>query len=217
MNNLTDFLVAGPNLVFLVAGCIVLGLFVTELIMMVVGHSLLNHGDIDFTLDANGNGIPDYLEGGNFDFLSVLNPGHIPVTMLMLAFCGILTILGFSGQWIWLGMTGSLAPGILSVPIALVPTFALTSLTSKGLSYVMPKDVSNAIALESLQGNVGVVIAGPIRGLDDFGIARFTDSHGVDHSIMVSGNNTNPIFNGDRVVLEGPHPNKAIAFVVRKI
>lgn len=218
MRGITDFLVAGPNTVFLIAGCIVAGLFLLELIMIIVGHSLMmTHGEVDMTLDLDGNGIPDYLEHSDFQLGDFLNPGHVPTTMFVVIFCGALSVLGFSGQWFLLGSYGFLAPALLAVPIALVPTLALTRWATVGISKVMPQDETNAISLESLSGEVGILTAGPVTGPNDFGMARFTDKHGIDHRIMVGGVDDSVIENGSNVVLVGPHPDKAIAYVVRKI
>lgn len=218
MGNILDFLVASPNTVFLVAGCVVVGLFLLELIMMIIGHSLMMaHGDVDMTLDLDGNGIPDYLETGHFHLGELFNPGNVPTTMFLVIFSGALSMVGFSGQWILLNNYGWLAPALLAVPMALVPTLAITRWATVGMAKIMPQDETNAIALESLSGEVGVITAGPIQGTNDFGMARFTDKYGVDHRLMVSGVDETVIATGSDVVLVGPHPDKAIAYVVRKI
>jgi len=218
MGNITDFLVANPNLPFLIAGCVVVGLFILESVLMTIGHStMLTHGDVDFSLDLDGNGIPDYLEHGGLHFGDVLNPGHIPATMFLVVFCGAFSLLGYTGQWIYLGATGGLAPMLLSLPITLVPTLAVSRWTSVGMAKIMPQDETNAIALESLAGDAGILTAGPVSGLNDFGMARFTDKYGTDHHLMVGGATNDVIESGSNVVLVGPHPDKAIAFIVRKI
>lgn len=194
------------------------GLFLLELIMMVIGHSLmLAHADVDLTLDLDGNGIPDYLEHGHGHFGDFFNPGHIPTTMFIVVFTSLLSLIGYTGQWLLLGNYGWLAPGMIAVPIALVPTLALTRWITVGLARIMPQDETNAIMVESLSGEVGIITAGPFSGKNDFGMARFTDRHGVDHTLMVSSADDTIIENGNQVVLVGPHPDKAIAFIVRKI
>lgn len=214
-----DFLTAGPNLPFLVAGCVVLALLILGIISMVigVGHDLFHiHADIDFTLDANGNGIPDYLEMGHGSFIGWLNPGHVPSTIFIILFSGIYSILGFSAQWIYDGVTGGLAPGLLAGPLVAALAFPLVRSSSAAIAPVIPKDETNAIRVESLVGTGGVLTAGPINQVR-FGIARFTDSYGTDHNLMVCGEGEETIANGSPVVLLGPHRDREIAFVVRKI
>lgn len=218
MDDITNFLVAGPNLPFLVTGCLVLATLVIELMMLVIGYSImLGHGDIDFTLDADGNGIPDYLEHGSPDFFSWINPGHLPSSMLIVVFCGVFSLLGFSGQWIYNGLTHGLAPMLLTVPIVIAGTLPFVRGASIGIAKAMPSESTSAISLSDLVGEIGVLTAGPVKGQGDFGMARFTDKHGMDHQLMVSVNDDTIIANGESVVLMGPHPDNAIAYVVRKI
>lgn len=217
MDDITDFLVAGPNVPFLVAACLVVAIFLLEAISMVLGHSLASqHGDIDYTLDADGNGIPDYLEQGDFNILGWLNPGHVPSMVFLLLFCGIYSIVGYGAQWVFDGLTGHLAPALLAGPVALAISLPFVRSATRAAERIIPKDESNAVNVESLTGDAGVVTAGPI-GRGDFGFARFTDKWGTDHSLMVSGEGEEAIATGATVVLVGPHPDKAIAFVVRKI
>lgn len=215
--DLTDFLAAGPNLPFLVAGCVVLALLVLTIISMIlgVGHDLF-HADVDFTADLNGNGIPDYLEVGHFNIMSWVNPGRVPSTVLLLVLCGFYSILGYSVQWIYLGASQKMLPAMLVGPIVLVVALLATRITSNAIAPVMPKDETNAIALESLVGSSGVLSAGPITNTR-FGVARFTDQYGTNHNLMVSGEGEETIANGSAVVLLGPHREREIAFVVRKI
>jgi len=217
MDNITDFLVAGPNTSFLVAGCVVAAVLILEIVLLIVGHStMMMNADVDMTLDLDGNGIPDYLEGhGHLG--DWFNPGHIPVTMFLVLFCGLLALLGYSGQWIYLGQAGQLAPALLAVPITLVPTLAFSRWFSVGLARIIPQDETNAISVESLAGDVGVLTTGPVQGRDDFGMARFADKYGVDHALVVGSVDDTIIETGSSVVLVGPHPEKSIAFIIRKI
>lgn len=172
--------------------------------------------DIDFTLDANGNGIPDYLEMGHGSFLGWVNPGHVPSTIFIILFCGIYGILGYSAQWIYIGLMSDLAPRLVAGPIILAMTLPVVRALSVAIAPLLPKDETNAIKVETLIGISGVLTAGPV-GLNDFGIARFTDDHGTDHNLVVCGESEEVIANGSPVVLLGPHREREIAFIVRKI
>lgn len=217
--DIMDFLTAGPNLPFLISGCVVLALLILGIIstLVGVGNDLFHvSGEIDFTLDANGNGIPDYLEVGNGSFVSWVNPGHVPSTIFIILFSGIYSILGYSAQWIFDGVTGVLAPGLLAAPIVMAITLPMVRGSSAAIAPILPRDETNAISVSTLIGSSGVLTAGPI-GPDEFGIARFTDDHGTDHNLLVCGESEEAIANGSQVVLLGPHREREIAFIVRKI
>lgn len=215
--NLLDFLTAGPNLPYLIAGCVVLALLTIGLASMILGAGFeALHHNFDFSADVDGNGIPDHLEVGHFDLMAWFNPGRVPSTIFLILFCGSFSILGYSAQWIYDGLTGSLAPMLLSIPIIIALTLPTVRVTSSSIAPILPKDETNAIKLESLTGTSGVVTAGPI-GKDNFGMARFTDQYGTDHTLMVCGEGEETIANGSNVVLIGPHRERTIAFIVRKI
>lgn len=217
MADITDFFVAGPNTPFLVAACLVAAIFLIEVVALVLGHSLASqHGDIDYTLDANGNGIPDYLETGEFNLVGWLNPGHVPSMVFLLLFCGTYSIMGYTGQWVFDGLTGQLAPALLAGPVALAISLPFVRSATRVVERIIPKDESSAVTVESLTGDTGVITAGPITR-EKFGIARFTDKWGTDHSLMVALEGEETVATGASVVLVGAHPDKAIAFVVRKV
>jgi len=212
-----DFLTSGPNLAFLVTGCIVLALLITGVVSLALGAGFdALHHSIDFNADLNGNGIPDHLEMGHFNLMGWFNPGHVPSTIFLILFCGIFSILGYSGQWIFLSSTGSLAPWLLAVPVALLMTLPSVRGSTMLLAPLVPKDETNAILLESLVGFPGVVTAGPI-GFNDFGMARFSDDYGTDHMLMVSSESEEVIATGSSVVLLGQHRERQYAYIVRKI
>lgn len=215
--SLLDFFAAGPNLPFLVTGSVVLALLIINIVLLVFGAGFdAFHHDIDVTVDANGNGIPDYLETGHFTFSDLVNPGHVPSTIFLILFCGQFSILGYSGQWIYDGVTGGFAPMLLSIPVIFALTLPCVRLSTQVISPLLPKDETNAVTVESLTNTAGIVTAGPI-GPEDFGMARFTDNHGVDHMLMVCSEGEEVIATGANVVLLGPHRERNFAFIVRKI
>lgn len=217
--DILNFLTASPNTAFLVAGCIVLALLVLGIVSLMIGvGSELFHfsGDIDFTLDANGNGIPDYLEIPPSHIMGWINPGQVPSTIFIILFCGTLSITGYSLQWIYLDLFTKLASGMLAVPIAVAITLPVVSYLSATIAPFLPKDETNAVSLDSLIGSSGKLTAGPINS-NIGGIARFTDFFGTDHNLVVYGETQEDIDNGSPVVLLRPHQEHVIAYVVRKI
>jgi hypothetical protein len=217
--DMLNFITAAENTPFLIAGCIVIALLILGIISIIfgIGHDLFQvDADIDFTLDANGNGIPDYLETGDTSIFLWINPGHVPSTVFIIMFAGIYSIMGYSAQWIYNGLSTTLMPTLLVGPVVLAITLPIVRSLSASIAPLLPKDETNAIKVESLIGSSGVLTAGPV-GQDDFGIARFTDNFGTDHNLVVCSDSHEFIATGSPVVLLGPHKEREIAFIVRKI
>lgn len=216
MENLLDFAVAGPNLPFLIALAVVLAIAILEVISMLIGFGHITGSDIDFTADLNGNGIPDYLEVDHGGMFGWLNPGHVPSVILLILFAGLFAVFGFSGQWIYKGIVGDFAPAMVVAPIAVMLTLPILRQATYTIGRIVPQDETNAVTLDSLIGNIGVVNAGPVSK-DNWGMARFTDKHGVDHNLLVGGEGEEIIANGDAVVLLDACDTKPNAFIIRKL
>ena len=217
--DMLNFITAAENTAFLIAGCIVIALLILGMISIIfgIGHDLFQvDAEIDFTLDANGNGVPDYLEAGHSSIFLWVNPGHVPSTVFIILFSGIYSILGYSAQWIYNGIASGLLPALLVGPVVLACTLPIVRSLSASIAPLLPKDETSAIKVESLIGSSGILTAGP-TGPVDFGIARFTDNFGTDHNLVVCSESNEHIATGSQVVLLGPHKDREIAFIVRKI
>lgn len=171
---------------------------------------------VDVHADLNGNGIPDFLEAGNGDWGDLVNPGKVPWLVLLVLFTASFSIIGYSIQWVTLGLIDQLLSPLIVAPVSLASSLPFVSSGSKHLSRILPRDESNAITIESLMGKSGVVNTGPINNVE-FGFARFTDDHGVDHNICVISEGEENIDNGSKVVLLRPYHQNDHVYVVRSI
>lgn len=171
---------------------------------------------VDVHADLNGNGIPDFLEAGNGDWGDIVNPGKVPWLVLMVLFASSFSIIGYSIQWITLGIVGDLFSPLIVAPVSLAASLPFVSFGSRKLSLILPRDETNAVTIDSLIGKGGVVNTGPINNTE-FGFARFTDDHGVDHNICVIGEDEENIDNGSKVVLLRPYHQNDHVYVVKAI
>ncbi len=212
MDDITNFLTASGNLPFIISGSILAAIFIIEMAGLLLGLSIF-HSDVDITADLDGNGIPDYLEG-DVGLLGWFNPGHVPVMAFAVIFCTMFTVLGYGAQAVYNTLSGNFAPLLVSIPVVGVMALATSRWGSMVLARVAPKDITTAVTLESLVGNVGVVNVGPVSK-DVAGIARFTDPHGTDHNLCVFTDDDTNIAVGENAVLIGPHREKSYAYLVR--
>jgi len=214
MDNISTFLFAADNVPFLASACVLAAILSLEIIGVVLGFSSLHH-DVDFTADLDGNGIPDYLEGHS-GFAGWFNPGSVPLMIFLVIFSTTFTVLGYLGQWVYEGLTTSLAPLVLSVPVVFALTLPLVRWGTIAVGHVMPKDESNAVTLASLTGSVGTIVVGPITNTQ-VGSIRVADQFGTDHHLYVFAEGDVNIDVGETAVLIGPHKVLEYAHMVRKI
>lgn len=219
------FVTAPQNLAFMIAGVLVAALFIIELVGTVVGFSLSHIGPdlhIDVTVDANGNGIPDYLEG-DASLMGWLNPGGVPLMIFITLFLVWFSILGYSIQDIWSdGIqhwlpgygTGPLLPGLVAAPLTGMLTLFVIRPWTRLINRILPKEESSDVTIASLQGSMGVVTIGPVTKTN-FGFIRVRDKFGTDHAIQVAASNDEVFAIGADVQMVGPHPTNQYAYLIR--
>jgi hypothetical protein len=214
MDNISTFLLAQANTPFLVSACLLGAILVLEIIGLILGFSSFHH-DIDFSADLNGNGIPDYLEVDSH-ILGWFNPGSVPVMIFLVIFSTVFTILGYSAQWVYEGLTGAYAPMLLSCPIVFSLTLPFVRWGSIVAAQLMPRDITSAVSLESLSNLSGPIVVGPVSNTQS-GSIRVTDQYGTDHYVYVFADGEENIDVGETAVLTGPHRSINHAHMVRKI
>lgn len=208
MAEVFEFLFRGENIAFLVAGIAVLSILAFEILAMLIGGSLNligGHGDIDV-------GKPDV--GG---FLDWLNPGHVPVIVLLTAFMGSLSVCGYTMQWLVASMDMPLLHWMMATPIATVFALPIVRGTSAVFNRIVPQETTNAITVEDLFGFYGKMTLGVATNTVE-GQAKFKDDHGVTHylSVVTDGADVRADV-GDDVVLLNRLRDDSHVFVVRKI
>jgi hypothetical protein len=203
MTEVITFLFASGNLAFLTAGAIVLAMFILELLALCVGFSLHSFNiDADADIDVDG-------------VLGWLNPGKVPVVLLLTAFLGLFSIAGFITNWIWTGMGFKMLTPLFVSPLVAVMVLPLVSKLSYTLGHLLHQEDSNAVMLDDLLGYYGVCTLGPVQELVA-GQARFKDDYGVSHYLDVVAEPGKTIEMGDDVVLLQRFAEGSFMFVIRK-
>ncbi len=207
-NTILEFFFKPENIAFLVAGIIVLAILVFELLMALIGGSLhIISTETNLHFDVDKGDI-----GSAFDWL---NPGDIPVIILLTIFLGLFSLTGFTLQWIWEGMGFKPLYWAFTAPIVTAVVMPGLRGCSEFLSKHLPRETTNAVTLDSLEGLYGVVTLGHVTP-DIMGQARFKDEHGVSHYLTVVAE-SGEIQTGDDVVLLHRLLDSSAYFVVRKV
>jgi hypothetical protein len=204
MDQVISFLVSPENLAFEVAGCIVVSILLLEILASLVGASLhMFHVDADLDGDVEG-------------VFAWLNPGRVPIMLLMIAFLGCFSIAGYVFNWVWEGVGFKPLNALFICPIVGVCVLPLVAKLSALLGEVLHQDDSNAITLDDLEGHYGKVTMGPFTD-KIAGQAKFRDDFGVTHYIDVLAEPGTSVDMGDDVVLLQRLAEDSFMFVVRKV
>ncbi|MEO0500692.1 MAG: YqiJ family protein [Pseudomonadota bacterium] len=179
---MVDFLLLADNLPFTVALILMLLIGVVEAAGL---------GGIDLDLDGEADG----------HALSWLGLGRLPLLALIVVLLASFGMVGLFGQRLLAGFTGSLAPWWLAVPSAALASLPLTSLLSRAVARILPRDETTAIHVDELIGRYATVTVGraaagsPAR-------ARVQDRFGQDHYVMVEPDSGTDIAReGERLLL----------------
>lgn len=208
MTNFFEFILHDNNVAFLVAASLLLAVLALELLTLVVGGSLsFLDGDADFDVDADSDGIA----GG---VLAWVNPGRVPFMMLLTIFMAAFACSGLILQWVLVKTAGFMLNPLMSIPVAAAVALPFVQMGSRVLNRIMPKELTSAIATDSLVGNYGVITMGPATA-ETAGQARFRDDFGTSHYLTVLSE-SGAIEAGSNVVLIAPHESLSHTYVVRQ-
>ncbi|MBO9623848.1 MAG: YqiJ family protein [Sphingomonas sp.] len=181
------FLAAPENIVFVSA------LLLTLLVGVVQIFGIGFHADLADVPDAD-------IAGGDFDLLSWLGVGKLPLLVLLVAFLSIFGTLGLIAQQLSRDVGGMLVSPWILVPAVGAVSVPLTRLVAGGLARILPRDHTTAIDLDWLVGKQAMVVTGhaapgsPAR-------ARVEDHHGQLHYVMVEPNDPAQHFEEGEAVL----------------
>lgn len=175
-----DFWLAGPNLPFALAGGLVLGVLVLELLSLLLGGSLAGlldglDADADLDLDVDGPEAPA---------LAWLGFGVIPLFALLVVALVLFSLTGYAIQGASESLTGRLLPMIVAAGLTLVPTLVLTGRLAAILGRTLFKDESDAVESDSLLGGTAVITLGETRAGHPTQ-AKALDRHGLTHYVLV--------------------------------
>ncbi len=184
---------------FSIALCVVLGLFILELISLILGGSLLAIGsdapdididvdldadfdiDIDVETDINANLEPDLAPSGLLGWLGIT---EVPFLIWVVSF---LTLFGLSGLVLLnagAATIGIALPLAITVPIAVIIGGYCARFISRVVASIMPKTESTAMRTRHLGGHHGVISQGTARRGKP-AEAKIKDRHGNIHYLRV--------------------------------
>ena len=205
------FLTAPQNLAFLIAGILVMAIFIIEFLGTMVGFSLSHLGP-DFHIDLDHDGTPDHLEGASL--MGWLNPGGVPFMIFITLGVTIFAIIGYAIQAVTWSYTAYLLSGLIIGPISFLLMLICVRPLTRWVNKILPREESSDVSLNSLIGETGVVTVGPVTK-GQFGFIRVRDKFGTDHSIQVEASNDEVFAIGSEVQLVGPHPTNLYAYLIR--
>lgn len=165
------------------------------LLLFIGAVELLGFGFSAIDLD-----VPDAgdAEGGPLDWLGI---GRVPILVVLVSFLALFSLTGLSLQRAMIGIVGYPLPILYAVLIALVTAMLLTSMTSRFLARVLPRDETDAMNLDSVIWHLAIITTGtayaghPAR-------ASVRDSRGTLHYVMVEpADGVSRMYEGDVVRL----------------
>lgn len=169
------------------------------LVLLVIVQALgLSHllPDPDFDSDAV-DGHAD-IGGG---LASLLGFGQVPLMVWLSCFLASFGLLGLSLQELFGGVFGAPFPAPAASGAALLAALPATSLVTRALGAVWPKDETTAVPIDALVGRRGTIAVGRAsRGNPARAVVR--DIHGQMHNVMVEPHHDNGSFSaGEDVFL----------------
>ncbi|MEM9786939.1 MAG: YqiJ family protein [Pseudomonadota bacterium] len=184
---------------FSIALCVVLGLFILEIISLILGGSIMAIGsdapdvdldiDADFDIDIDADADLDIeadVDAGAAPagLLGWLGIGEVPVLIWLVSF---LTIFGLTGLVILntgAALTGLTIPLATSVPLATAVAIYCARFIARVVATIMPKTESTAMRARFLGGHHGTITQGTAKRGSP-AEAKIKDRHGNTHYLRV--------------------------------
>ncbi|NKB60101.1 MAG: DUF1449 family protein [Alphaproteobacteria bacterium] len=212
-----EFVLEAGNRPFAIALGLMLGIAVLEGTMTLLGAGLSDaidsmlpdlDGDADVDIgpdisDVNGSGADfgdasiDHVEVGSPNALSRLLGwlcvGKVPVLILLVAFLTMFGLTGLIVQSMVQGFLGFLLPSSLASIPAVIVAVPSVRFIGNGLSKLIPKDESTAVASDTFIGRVATITIGTARKGEP-AEAKLTDRHGQTHYVMVEPDSAGETF-----------------------
>ena len=181
------FLGASENVAFVTAIVLMLLIGVVQLI------GLGDHLGGDFDADLHVD--------GDFNLLSWLGVGRLPLLMLLIVFLAIFGIAGLILQQAVSDWAGAPLDAWVAGPAVAIAALPLAGFAARGLARILPHDHTTAVPLEVLIGTTAQVVTGRAT-LGSPARARAEDHHGQAHYVMVEPDQSGQVFEeGERVLL----------------
>jgi len=201
-------LLFSPNMQpFAISLGLVLGMVVLEMVLMLMGISILG-GDGDASLDAEPDfdvdagldaepGIDADLDGADgasgVGALAWLGLGDAPFAIWFAGFLTAFGLIGYALQGVLNGVIGAPLPALIASLVALPFALAVTARLARFFGRLVPKFESTAISSRSFGGRRGVITVGTARRGHP-AQARIKDGYGNTHYTMVEPLNDSDAF-----------------------
>lgn len=195
---MTQFFTAAGMQPFSIALALVLGLVLLELVMLLLGGSLLTSeadgpeldldadagADIEAGLDELDMDGPDTGGSGAGSALTWLGIGRVPVIVWIASFLAGFGLSGFVLQQSFAGAFGAMLPAMLAVPAALAPAVLFAKIVSGWLGRLVPRTETSAMQPRHFAGLHGTVTQGTARRGQPAEV-RVRDRHGNLHYLRL--------------------------------
>ncbi len=207
-----EFILSGPNLPFVTALAIMLGIALMEGVGTVLGMGISSWvdnllPDIDLDMDLPEDAPPMALSR----ILGWLHFGKVPALILLVVFLTAFGLIGLGLQALAKNTFGLLMPGWLASVAAFAVSLPAVRVLGGGLGKVLPKDETSAVSDRTFIGRVATITLGKARrGFP--AEAVLTDPYGQDHFFMVEPDLDGEEFTqGDQVLLVRKEGNQFLA------
>lgn len=173
---------------------IALGISIVELILLLVGASSFISldtnspfdGDIDFDLFG--------------DFAAWSGIGTIPLTIFIGLFTLFFGTFGLASEIIATAILGVVLSPMVSIPLALIPTFFIVSAIAKVLRRLMPTEKDTLESISELVGYTAIIITGTAR-YHVAAEAKVDNKYGTHYVYVRSSSENQTITQGTEVIL----------------
>jgi membrane protein implicated in regulation of membrane protease activity len=168
---------------FTVAGLIMGGLVLLEIVSLVAGFSLSHFVDQSLDLDAYAG---HHADTGELGFLGGMigwvNAGRVPFLIFIITWLAAFAAVGFALQTFVMSLVAPL-PALVASLIAFCLAAPATRFTTRLVSFIVPRDETYAVSNDDLVGRVAEVTLGPLDQ-GPAGRVKVQDSHGNWHFLM---------------------------------
>ncbi len=201
---------APQNWPFVVALGVMLGLAGLEMLVLLLGGSLVGFvddllpdsldGDVDVAAEADV-GAPDSSSGVLDQVLGWFAVGQVPFLVVVIALLTSFGLLGLALQGFLTKLTGYALPA----SVAAIPAFVGASFSTRWLALsiarLIPNAETSAVSRDSFIGRVATITLGSARSGEPTQ-AKLTDTHGQAHYVMVEPDHASDVLaEGEHVLL----------------
>ncbi|SOC21634.1 OB-fold-containig protein [Thalassospira xiamenensis] len=191
--SLLEFFLAAENAFFVFCVGFILLIFVLELAGAVTGFSILG---LDDGIDVDGLD----LDSGDFNPLSWLSFGKVPIIVCLLSLCLSISVVGYAIQALVYLLSDELASLLVVSLCSMMPAFAINRKVVRLIAAILPSDETYVVSTNSFINEVAVVMTGTaVKGRP--AEAKVYDKFGRAHFVMVEPSDDQELPAGTEVIL----------------